>query len=353
MAQSHLPAWQKLAAAIDSGVVLIVGPSDSGKTTLARYLLQSLVARGRRVALVDCDMGQSTIGPPGTLGMAYFPNPEHLQRLPESAADCRYYFVGHFSPVGHLLQTVVGARHLVREARRLGAEVTLVDTTGLVFGGIGAHLKIQKASLLRPLHVILLQRQGELEHLHRLFRTLGARVHELRPPAQAKRRSFEQRHAYRDQMLRRWLGGAASRELEFPGIVLWNAGHYVGVPVNEALLQRAAVVLKAEVAYGEIGGRALFLVVESGLSSQAGMWRRSASALLKELFHVDEVIVQDASTFGGRLVALEGEDFDFLALAVVDAIDFRRRRFFLRTCLTDLAAVSILQFGSASYRLGG
>jgi polynucleotide 5'-hydroxyl-kinase GRC3/NOL9 len=353
MTQRHPPEWQRLADSLDSGVVMIVGPSDSGKTTLTRYLLETLVRRRKAVAVVDCDMGQSTIGPPGTLGMAYFPTAEHLRQVPESAAANRFFFVGHFSPVGHLLQTIVGAHRLVDEARRLGAGITLVDTTGLVFGGIGAHLKLQKAALLHPRHVVLLQRRGELEHLRLVFDNLGVRVHTMIPPAEAVRRDFEQRRAYRERVLRRWLGDAGPRCLDFPRLVLWGTAHYVGTPVNQALLDRAAAVLKAEVVYGEVGGRSLFLVVDEARPATDTVGRKPASSsLLKELFHVEEVIVRKSSSFRGRLVALEGREFEFLALAQVAEINFRERKLSVRTNLHDLSAVHAVKFGSESYRLG-
>ena len=45
--------WRALSAKIDAegGMVLLLGASDSGKTTLARWLVRTLTAAGRRVAL--------------------------------------------------------------------------------------------------------------------------------------------------------------------------------------------------------------------------------------------------------------------------------------------------------------
>jgi len=45
------------------GVTLLLGATDTGKTTLIRQLACSLALHGR-TAIIDCDVGQSSIGPP-------------------------------------------------------------------------------------------------------------------------------------------------------------------------------------------------------------------------------------------------------------------------------------------------
>ena len=51
------------------GTVLLLGATDTGKSVLARELLNRGVRAGKSVALVDADIGQSDIGPPATIGL--------------------------------------------------------------------------------------------------------------------------------------------------------------------------------------------------------------------------------------------------------------------------------------------
>ncbi len=48
--------------------VLVVGPTDVGKTTLCKTLLNYAVRMGRRPVYVDLDVGQGSISVPGTMG---------------------------------------------------------------------------------------------------------------------------------------------------------------------------------------------------------------------------------------------------------------------------------------------
>jgi len=52
------------------GTIMVIGASDTGKSTLARYLFQELCRAGLRVAYLDGDVGQSTLGLPTTMTVA-------------------------------------------------------------------------------------------------------------------------------------------------------------------------------------------------------------------------------------------------------------------------------------------
>ncbi len=49
-------------------IILILGKIDSGKSSFCTYLVNKLVSGKCRVAVLDGDLGQSDIGPSGTVG---------------------------------------------------------------------------------------------------------------------------------------------------------------------------------------------------------------------------------------------------------------------------------------------
>jgi polyribonucleotide 5'-hydroxyl-kinase len=50
-------------------VSMVVGPTDVGKSTLCRMLLNYAVRASRRPIFVDLDVGQGQISVPGTIGI--------------------------------------------------------------------------------------------------------------------------------------------------------------------------------------------------------------------------------------------------------------------------------------------
>jgi len=143
---------------------MVIGASDTGKSTLARYLFQELCRCGVCTAYLDGDVGQSTLGLPTTMTVAMSSGPGDERLSPHGARAT--YFVGSTTPRGHMLPVVVGAHRLQQKALAMGAEVVVVDTTGLVDPAEGGRaLKQWKIELLAPSTVIGLQRERELESI--------------------------------------------------------------------------------------------------------------------------------------------------------------------------------------------
>jgi polynucleotide 5'-hydroxyl-kinase GRC3/NOL9 len=109
--------WLRFPLAELKGTLLVIGGVDTGKTTFARYLFRELKARNGRVAFLDGDPGQSTLGPPTTLTMAYDLDESSIEGT--SGMPTRY-FIGSISPSGHMLQTLVGSMRLVQAAYQTG-----------------------------------------------------------------------------------------------------------------------------------------------------------------------------------------------------------------------------------------
>jgi len=186
------------------GVVFLVGGLDCGKTTLARRLTRTGLESGLSVAYIDADVGQSTVGPPTTIGMRLCRTNGDLD--PESLAKADgLAFVGSTSPQGHLLPLVIGTRLLLDRALGEGADLVVIDTTGLVSGVYGQLLKSYKVQLLQPDLVIGLSRGDELEPVLGVVRRFSAaEVMELQVHPDVVPTSVEQRALNREGAMRRY-----------------------------------------------------------------------------------------------------------------------------------------------------
>jgi len=198
-------------------VVLVLGAVDTGKTYLTRELANYLVSKGKKVAIVDSDVGQAYIGPPTTIGLGILDKeiPFH-EDIPPSAL----YFVGSISPVRFLLPTVVGTKLMVEKGKELGADIIIVDTGGLIQNGLGRILKCSKIELVSPDRIIALQRKDELEHILGLYQNLKITIHRLRVSPQVKARTPKMRADYRASRFNRFFEKAKVQELSLRKITL-------------------------------------------------------------------------------------------------------------------------------------
>ncbi len=197
-----------LEAAARARVTLILGTSDTGKTSLTARLAGALAARGERVAVVDADVGQSEIGPPTTVGLGRVTG--NLGRLGE-AEVLALEFVGDTSPVRYIRETAEATGRLVRRALDAGFDRVLVDTGGLVAGPLGLALKRAKVRAADPDLVLVLQRNDESEPIARALESGGrARVVRLRPSPAVVPRTATRRREHRERMLREYLADAAT-----------------------------------------------------------------------------------------------------------------------------------------------
>lgn len=142
-----------------ANMAMLVGSVDTGKTTLALHAARLALAAGRTVALVDADVGNSTVGPPACVGLKVLRTVEDIDdvRNPD-----KLHFVGTITPARLVLQQVVATAAMVEQARGL-ADLVILDTTAVVSGVAGETLKYHKAELCRPDKVVALQRGGEME----------------------------------------------------------------------------------------------------------------------------------------------------------------------------------------------
>jgi polynucleotide 5'-hydroxyl-kinase GRC3/NOL9 len=219
----HIPQeWQRVDPASLKGTVMVIGRSDTGKTTLARYLFHQLCRHYDKVAFLDCDVGQSTLGLPTTITLALSATVEESNFPPQGGTFS--YFIGSTSPRGHMLPTVVGARKLQAKAQEAGAEAIVVDTTGLVDRAAGGGaLKHWKIELLQPSALVSLARGPELEHiLWPWRRDRRVRVQELRVSKHVQERGRETRIRYREERFRNYFGKAGTLEVPIRRTVVFS-----------------------------------------------------------------------------------------------------------------------------------
>ena len=212
------------------GVLMLVGGLDSGKTTLGRAIAGAALREGRSVAYLDTEVGQKTVGPPGTMGLRMLRQPADLRAESLGRPDAMY-FIGATSPQGQLLPVVVGAAQLLDRAREEAADLVVVDTSGLVSGVYGQLLTYHKIESLQPDLLVGLQRGEELEPLLGIVRRFFAMdVVDLPAHPDIRPRSVDERAQSREAALRAYFTGPLQR---------WRVKPTVFMPALPALFDES------------------------------------------------------------------------------------------------------------------
>lgn len=193
------PEWKALDLDSMTGVVLVIGATDSGKSTFSGYLYNHLIRNGKRAAFIDGDPGQTTFGPPGTITLVFGGELPREGIAGLSNLNIRRSFVGSTTPRGHMIPMLIGAERLRAAAQQEGVEVIIYDTCGLVDpeqGGLS--LKHGLVDLLRPEMIIAIQEKGELDLiLQPLKRSKRTKVLQIKPSPETRRRSQDIRRSHR------------------------------------------------------------------------------------------------------------------------------------------------------------
>ncbi|HPB34473.1 MAG TPA: Clp1/GlmU family protein [Caldisericia bacterium] len=192
--------------------LMVIGVSDSGKSTFILYLANEIFKIGKKVGVLDLDIGQSNIGPPGTISFGIVK--KNLNNLSEIEPD-KMYFIGGVSPKGNLLQLVVGSFKLLKAMEKEFLDYILVDTTGLVNGMIAEVLKHNKIEVLDPDYIIIFENENEIDNLIKPFIYGNKKIVKIKPSSNSIERTRLERMEYRNKKFREYFSNSKRIKIHF------------------------------------------------------------------------------------------------------------------------------------------
>jgi polynucleotide 5'-hydroxyl-kinase GRC3/NOL9 len=189
-------------------VAMVLGKVDSGKTSFCTYLINRLMSKKQKIAILDGDLGQSDIGPPCTVAYAFVTKPvTDLFRLKAENA----FFVGVTSPSEAVNKMITGMALMKAEILGKAADLVVVNTDGWVEGEEAVNYKSQLAEQLNPDVLFCIQQKDELAPL--LVALEKFRKTTIESPLTAKQRSREKRRNLRELGYIKYLTDAKVKSL--------------------------------------------------------------------------------------------------------------------------------------------
>jgi polynucleotide 5'-hydroxyl-kinase GRC3/NOL9 len=201
-------SWNKtvdatLALQKRPAIVLVLGQADSGKSSFCTYLVNRLVSQKCRVSVLDGDLGQSDIGPAGTVGYGTTAKPiTELYNLKLENA-C---FIGVTSPIEALQKAVEGLAAMEKEVCQRGVDFVVVNTDGWVSGEFAVKYKTALIKELKPDVIVGIQVQNELAELVVNLQETPPIV--IEPSPALNQRTPEKRKILREMTYARYLKNA-------------------------------------------------------------------------------------------------------------------------------------------------
>jgi polynucleotide 5'-hydroxyl-kinase GRC3/NOL9 len=334
----NYPEWQPLIEGLVDfeGVVAVIGAIDTGKTTLCSLLVNTLLKPGIPIGVVDCDVGQSEIGPPGAIGMGLTEEPI------ESIGDIEVrglHFIGATSPSRRPLTAVAGAKRMVECAQEAGAKTIVMDTSGFVYGGAARYLILSKLELIRPKHVVLLQRQSELEPLATaLVRNNIWKLHYAAIPSVITRKPPTFRVQRRRARLNLYFQNARSHTLSLDSVSLIGSRLGSGHPLSPDHHRLAEEICRVPILAAEEVDGVLHLVSSHELNGLV-------ISTLQEQFHIRNVFVIDPNSLTNLAVGLTDHEGKTYAMGIIEKVDFRARMLHILTPAHSVTSVKWVHMG--------
>jgi polynucleotide 5'-hydroxyl-kinase GRC3/NOL9 len=199
------------SAASKKIIVMLVGDTDTGKSTLTTYLSNMAIRRGLVPRVIDADIGQGDLAPPTVIGAAVLS--KQVVDLRDVSAS-RFEFIGSISPAGFEDLITRKLRSILETTSTL-ANITIVNTDGYVSND-GVHYKAMIAEELQP-HVIICLSENAL--LYEALKTGPWQVLRARPSSQTYKSRVDRLNRRLDQFLRHVGNGSSTAELSQVGAV--------------------------------------------------------------------------------------------------------------------------------------
>ena len=313
-----IPAsWRRAAETIlstgEKNTVLILGGVDSGKNGFCIYLANSALRKSRRVAVIDCDLGQSDLGPPGTVNLCFIEKPftDLFTLFPDYSI-----FIGVTSPsmvVGEVLDAT--SRLKVDASNLRDADLIIINTDGWIIGDLAVKYKVRLIEAVNPDFVVAIHAGNELDPIISL---IGERqVLSVEAPRDVRRRDQRIRRILRGFAYKKHLKEAKIRLFHLDEIRVEGALNLNGK--RKEFADKIEGILGSEVLHCEERSNSILLIVQR---RDLLDWKNVKVA---EAETGKRIILLQKGDERGLLASLEDSAGRMLGIGMIQDIDFKTR----------------------------
>ncbi len=320
-----LDEWMRIADEIvTSGgvqVAFVMGPTDAGKSSFTAMLLNRALHSGVKPGVIDADIGQADVGPPGFVSATLVDRKILWLRWLRAA---KMRFVGSVSPYRLERRVISAAVDLKYWLLGEGAQLVAVDTDGWVYGAQAMEYKLEMVKALRPTAIVVLGDEEIYKSVGRVLKGFSSKLYYLPTPAVVRTRDREDRRILRSEGYKRFFENAVKRKVKLEEVSVLGSCLYSGNPLPPERLEEMSRLLGTRVIAGSETPENLVLVVE-------GQPRHD---MLERLSRERHVYVIQRGEERGLYIAVLGPDMEEKAPGVILSVDYEAREAEILTSYT-------------------
>ena len=334
-------SWKEAAETIlpseigESNIVIVLGGVDSGKTSFSTYLVNMALNRGLTTAIIDGDLGQSDIGPPGTISLSLIKKPvvDLFSLKPHHVV-----FIGFTSPSNAKESVVDGLALLKAKAIEMGSNFTVINTDGWVEGVDAVEYKSRLIKRIKPNFIVAIQNADELKPIIDSLSEAEAKILTVEVPKNVKRRDRETRKIIRDSSYKKHLKDAKIRSFPISWIKVDGSIKMKGKN-DQFLKKKFEEILGNRVIYCEDMQDCILLVL-----------KRSSTLSDEEISKLNTTFKKPIKIMRkgderGLLVSLEDEEGRFLGIGIIHHIDYENEKAILKIRTNVGSSISKVNVG--------
>jgi polynucleotide 5'-hydroxyl-kinase GRC3/NOL9 len=295
----------------DCTSIVVIGPTDAGKTSIAALVANRALLRGYRVAVIDADIGQADIGPPATVSASFVTSP--ILWLRSLRAEYMR-FIGSITPQRNERRIVAAVVSLAEQLRKKGADVIIVDTDGWIQGINSIEYKVEIVRFINADAVIVVGDSALFDIVSTMLGGLKCRPVFMKSPRVRRERSREDRRVLRSMSYQRYLEPLYERKLFIGRISIFGSCFFSGRRVDTNDLAKISEILKIKVVAASETVDTLYVVTDG--QPQPQMISRLAEMYGKQVYVLDLNVARNA------LLALIDKNGEEKAIGILKDIDF-------------------------------
>ncbi len=312
--------------------VILLGPPESGKTSLTTFIANRLISEGREVYVVDADIGQADIATPCAIGVAK-PKEKFLWLRELQPTVLKY--VGCNSPQFCPNKFIAAFHEVIYELTCFEADL-IVNTDGWVLGRNALELKELMIKALRPTHIVVLD-----EELYTYFKNAlkcgNAKVLMAPRPKFIRERDKEDRRYLRHHSYMKFFNNSRRVKLSVDNTTL--IGFYVlnGKPLNVdglSIYIENYEALRKGVIYCSLLHNTLNIVFKKGFIVDP-------SQIICSNKDLNLNIVNEGDE-SGLLVGILNSNLRDVSVGIIDKIDYVDRSIYVITPWKDVIGGLVL-----------